>query len=328
MYKNPFESTLSSRCCIINKIINMTNYYKPVNFILKNNRAIPQIGFGTWQASDEDTYNSVLLAIESGYRHIDTAYIYKNEEAVGRAIKDSLIPREEIFLTTKLWNTFHTNPRAGLEKRLRNLGVDYIDLYLMHHPVALNPDYGVDRPRNADGTYDVLKEWTFVKTYHLCQEFLANGKIKALGVCNFTLKNLKILLNDPATKYIPDVVQNEIHPLLPQHELLKFCSSLDIVMEAFSPLGSTNSPLFHLKEIVEMAEKYKVTSAQILLSWGVWRRTVILPKSVTGSRIKMNFEGLVVLEDEDGNKLDLLTEKYGTKRFVDPQYTADVYKED
>lgn len=275
---------------------------------------IPTVGLGTWQASEEGAaYNAVKVALENGYRHIDTAAIYGNEVEVGQGIKDSGVPREEIFVTTKLWNTDHKKVPEALETSLKKLGLDYVDLYLIHWPVSTDP-----------ATNSVYKDFDYLDTYKEVQKLVKSGKVKSVGVSNFTKKKVQRLLADKDVTVKPAVNQIEAHPLLPQEELTAYLKLENILIEAYSPLGSTNSPLFKNETIVSIAEKNKVEPAQVLVSWAVQRGTVVLPKSVTDSRIVSNLKTLT-LSDEDFETLNQLSAKDGVNRTCDPAW--DVFSE-
>ncbi|EHN00195.1 Gcy1p [Saccharomyces cerevisiae x Saccharomyces kudriavzevii VIN7] len=228
---------------------------------LNTGAQIPQVGLGTWQSKDNDAYKSVLAALTDGYRHIDTAAIYRNEDQVGQAIRDSGVPREKIFVTTKLWCSQHHEPAKALDQSLRRLGLDYVDLYLMHWPVRLDPDYIKDGnilsvPTKQDGSRAVdITNWNFIKTWELMQELPKTGKAKAVGVSNFSINNLKDLLASKGNKLTPAANQVEIHPLLPQNELIDFCRGKGIMIEGYSPLGSTDAPLLKEPVILEIAKK-------------------------------------------------------------------------
>ncbi|CDK27565.1 unnamed protein product [Kuraishia capsulata CBS 1993] len=301
-------------------------YRSTVSYPLNTGAKIPAVGFGTFQATDEEAYSSVVAALKAGYRHIDTAWIYGNESQVGQAIKDSGVPREEIFVTTKVWGTFHQKPLENLEISLEKLGLEYVDLWLIHWPVPLNPNGNSPRmPTNPDGSRDVVpeSEWDFVKTYELVQEAVALGKAKSVGVSNFSIKNLKKLLAAPTTKIVPAANQVELHPLLPQPELIEFCKQNNIVVEAYSPLGSTGSPVLKDETLIAIAKEYEVSPATIAISWAVWRNTVVLPKSVTASRIESNLE-IVQLKDEDGERINEIAKKNGPKRLINPPWAPYV----
>lgn len=290
------------------------------SFKLVNGQEIPAIGLGTWRSTEEEAYNAVITALNAGYRHIDTAAGYGNEEPIGRAIRDSKIPREQLFITTKLWGTWHHDPETALKNSLKKLGLSYVDLYLMHWPIALNPNgNNPSIPTRPDGLRDILYDWSFVKTYKLMEPLVGKGMTKSIGVSNCSVKYLTELLSSGVTVF-PAVNQVELHPYLPQHDLLKYCSEKGIILEAYSPLGSSDSPLLKDEIINKIADKYEVSSATVLISWGVWRGTVVLPKSVSAKRIESNLQ-LIELKDEDGRELDGLAEKRGgPQRFVSPPW--------
>jgi glycerol 2-dehydrogenase (NADP+) len=283
---------------------------------------IPQIGLGTWLSTEEEGYQAVLEALKLGYRHIDTAAIYKNEGSVGRAIKDSDIPRKEIFVTTKLWGTQQRDPLTALEQSLERLGLDYVDLYLMHWPVPLKePTEGevITVPVNEDGSRAIDLDWDFIKTWELMQELPKTGKAKAVGVSNFSVNNLEQLKASDKIHLTPAANQVESHPLLPQTELINYCQSHGIVLEAYSPLGTSNSPFFKDERLLAIAEKYDASVAQVLINWGISRGIVLLPKSVNKNRIASNLK-IIDLKPEDAEEVSKMYEKYGEKRLVAPNW--------
>jgi len=171
-------------------------------FTLNTGAKIPAVGLGTWQSKPNEVREAVKVALQRGYRHIDTALAYGNEEEVGQGIRDSGVPREEIWITTKLDNPWHHRVEEGITSSLKSLGVDYVDLYLMHWPSSTDPN---DLKKH-------LPDWNFVKTWIEMQKLPASGRVKNIGVSNFGIKNLEILLNDPSTKIVPAVNQIELHP--------------------------------------------------------------------------------------------------------------------
>lgn len=287
---------------------------------LNTGAAIPVVGLGTWRSTTaNEGYDAVRAAIKAGYKHIDGAAIYENEEQVGKAIIDSGVPREEIFFTTKLWCTQQRDPELALNQSLKRLGLDYVDLYLMHWPVALSAKNIKDGnyltlPRKDDGSVDIdYPEWNFVKTWELMQKLLASGKVKAIGISNFSIKNINELLNAPTTKVVPACNQIEVHPLLPQDELINFCKEKGIVVEAYSPLGGIGAPVLKDETIAKIAKKYGVDAGQVIISWHVQRGYVVLPKSVHENRVISNLK-IFDLKPEDVKEIDNLVKIQGEKR--------------
>jgi len=251
-----------------------------MKFKLNTGAEIPAIGLGTWQSAPGQVREAVKVALQKGYRHIDTALAYENEKEVGLGIKDSGVPREEIWITTKLDNTWHHIVEDGINSSLKSLDVDYVDLYLMHWPSSTDPK---DLKKH-------LPDWTFVKTWQEMQKLPASGRVKNIGVSNFAIKNLEILLNDPSCKTVPAVNQVELHPNCPSPKLLDYCKEKGIHCTAYSCLGSTDSPLYKNQDLIKLAEKKGKTVQQVLLMWGLQRGTSVIPKSVTASRVEKNFE--------------------------------------
>ncbi|EGV63905.1 aldo/keto reductase [Yamadazyma tenuis] len=297
------------------KAFKSTKVYK-----LSTGSSIPALGLGTWRATDEEVYNSVLTALKAGYRHIDTAAGYGNEEPIGKAIKDSGISRDQIFVTTKLWSTKHYDPESALKESLSKLGLEYVDLYLMHWPLAMNPNGNHPAiPTRPDGLRDIVYDWSFTKTWKLMEPLVEQGLTKSLGISNCTVSKMKELF-DSGLKVKPVCNQVELHPYLPQHKLLEFAKEHDVVLEAYSPLGSADAPLLKDESIKAIAEKYGVSSATVIISWAIWRGTVVLPKSVKPERIESNLE-IIELEDKDGEALNRIAEnRGGPQRFVSPPW--------
>jgi len=229
---------------------------------LNDGNLIPQLGLGVWQISPARTSDTVLAALEAKYRHIDTASAYGNEESVGAAIRMSGIPRESMFLTTKLWNSDHGNPERALDTSLRKLKMGYVDLYLIHFPV---------RQRR--------QSWRALETLR------KKGKARSIGVSNFTIAHLSELLAESET--VPAVNQVEFHPYLDQQDLLAFCRAKGIVIEAYSPL--THGERLKDPKLVAIAKRYETKStAQILIRWALQHGLVVIPKSSNRRRILEN----------------------------------------
>jgi len=291
---------------------------------LNDGNKIPALGLGTWQSKPDEVTNAVAHALKNGYRHIDCAWMYQNEESVGEGIRQSGVPRSEIFITSKVWSTYHQRVQESLDSTLKSLGVDYVDLYLIHWPVPLNPNGNHPYfPTLSDGTRDILSDWKVKDTWKQMEDLLKTGKIKSIGVSNFSQKKLEEELLPYAT-VVPAVDQLELHLYNPDHKLVEFLKSKGIVPEAYSPLGSTGSPLFDDEVAVGIASRHSVKPADVLLAWLYKKGCVALPKSVTPSRIDDNLKGFVdalgKLDDSDVKKLDDVAASGKQKRFIMPPW--------
>jgi 2,5-diketo-D-gluconate reductase A len=229
-------------------------------------RSIPQLGFGVWQVSPGDIVPTLHEALEVGYRCIDTAALYGNEEGVGEAIRTSGVPLEEIFLTTKVWNDRHGEVRKAFDESMERLGLDYVDLYLIHWPA---PSRG-----------------QFVQAWKTLIELQREGRTRSIGVSNFKEDHIREIIGETGVK--PVLNQVELHPLFPQRELCTFNAANGIVTQSWSPLGKgrlTNNPV-----LVEIGNRYGKNWAQVILRWQLQLGIAIIPRSITPARIKENAE--------------------------------------
>ncbi|CAK3816473.1 Glycerol 2-dehydrogenase (NADP(+)) [Lecanosticta acicola] len=312
-------------------------------FKLNNGVTIPAVGFGTFanEGSKGETYKAVTHALNVGYRHLDCAWFYQNEDEVGDAVHDFLkenpsVKRSDIFICTKVWNHLHEPEEVkwSLESSLKKLKVDYVDLFLVHWPIAAEKDDNYMPKLNEKGQYAIKEELTKNQqpTWRAMEEVYEAGKAKAIGVSNWTIPGLKDLLSWAKVK--PAVNQVEIHPFLPNEELVKFCFDNDITPEAYSPLGSQNQvPTTGEKvntnpTLNKIAEKGGYTLAQVLIAWGIRRGYVVLPKSSTPHRIESNFKS-IELSDEDFEAVNAVAKGRHT-RFVNMKDTFgyDVWPEE
>ncbi len=246
---------------------------------LNNDVRMPQLGLGVWQVPDDEAVTTVGEALRVGYRSIDTAAAYGNESGVGRALVDSGLARDEVFVTTKLANSDHGHDAAlrAFDASLQRLGTDHVDLYLIHWPQPARNQY--------------------VDTWRALQQIHADGRARAIGVSNFTADHLRRLLDE--TDIVPAVNQIELHPYLAQHEMRAFHAEHGIATEAWSPLGQ-GGELLRDPVIASLAQKYGHTPAQIVLRWHLQCGTIAIPKSVTPSRIAENFDvfGFELADDD------------------------------
>ena len=268
---------------------------------LRDGNIIPAFGLGTWKSPKGEVRKAVKEAIRVGYRHIDAAWIYQNEQEVGQGIADALqensLAREELFVTSKLWNAFHTpeDVEKGCKETLTALGLDYLDLYLMHWPVAFKPG---DKHNSPEDFYSI-DELPLSKTFNAMLKLREQGLIKSAGVSNCGLSMLKSLVAE--SDDIPAMNQVELHPYNPQPDLLDYCRKQNIAVTAYSPLGSSDRPdsmkakdeppLLENEVVGAIAQKENLTPAQVLIAWALSRDTAVIPKSTNASRIAENLAG-------------------------------------
>lgn len=292
----------------------------------KNGDTMPILGLGTWKSAPGEVYEAVKTAIRLGYRHIDCALIYGNEAEIGRALTESfqsgMVRREEMWITSKLWNDAHApdDVKPGLKQTLSDLQLDYLDLYLMHWPVAIKKGEGF--PLNQDKLIS-LEELPVETTWQAMEPLVDAGLTRHIGVSNFSLTKLQALVE--AAHQPPEMNQVELHPYLQQTDLLKFAQEHNVFLTGYSPLGSSDRPdslkaedepvLLEDPTIADIAAKHAATPAQILLSWAIQRGTAVIPKSVNPERIEQNLAAAeVTLDDADMGAIAALDRH---RRYVD-----------
>lgn len=284
----------------------------PTHYTLPSGHQIPSVALGVWKATPGEAGDATAAALKAGYRHIDGAWAYHNEEEVGKAIRNSGVPREDIWLTSKLWNTFHApeDVEPALDESLTKLGTEYLDLYLIHWPIAFKKD--------TYNELDVALTADPYPTWKKLEELVDKGKIRNIGISNFNVARVKNLTANPL-KYKPAVNQVELSFWNPQPELLAWSRENGLLLEAYSPLGSSEQVRKTLRVpiVKKIAKELGITPAQVIISWHVQRGTVVLPKSVTPSRIEENLK-ITALPDELFQKLEAAAASHPPRRVVDP----------
>ncbi|KAJ4149945.1 hypothetical protein LMH87_010717 [Akanthomyces muscarius] len=310
---------------------------------LNTGAKVPALGYGTWQSAPGEVGAGVFEALKAGYRHLDLAKVYGNQREVGEGIKRALkevdgLKREDIFITSKLWNDSHQpeNVAAALDETLQELGLDYLDLYLIHWPVAFEHGSGLF-PKDASGALKLDKKTSITQTWKAMTE-LSKTKAKAVGVSNFTINHLETVIK--ATGVTPAVNQIERHPRLLDEPLVKYAADKHIILTAYSAFGNNTigAPLLivhdEVKAVAERLTKAKgrsVTPAHVLLAWAQVGGHTVIPKSVTASRIRENFQE-VDLDQEDIDRLNKIGQtdkhRFNIPFTYEPSWNVDIFGDD
>ena len=313
---------------------------------ITNSDAIPALGLGTWKSSNGEAAQAVSKAIEIGYRHIDCASIYQNQKEIGTALNDALktgrVIREQLWITSKLWNNAHAKKHVqpALERTLKDLQLDYLDLYLIHWPVNFQPN--IVFPKRPEEFIDP-DDIPIIETWQAMERMVEKGLCRFIGVCNFNLTRLIDLKGQ--AKIQPLMNQIELHPYLQQVKMLEYCNKHNVLLTAYSPLGSADRPaalkknnepsLLNHPIVLKIAEERGMTPGQVLLVWGLSRGTVVIPKSVNPERLQENF--LAADLELDASDLLTINELEQGYRFVDgsffetpgsPYSVAELWKEE
>ncbi|TBU02013.1 aldo-keto reductase [Hamiltosporidium magnivora] len=299
---------------------------------LNNGKEIPIIGLGTWRINGKEYIrNSITSALEIGYRHIDTAWVYENEQDIGIVLSDILknkkfnIKREDLFITSKLWNTFHHNVKEGVIQTLRHLKLEYLDLYLVHWPVSFKSKNNYETDRDKEGN-PILLDFDPVSVWKQMEELVESGLTKSIGVANFGTQNLTKILENCRIK--PVINQFELHPYLKQTDLQNFCTNHNIQIQSYLSLGSSDNENTapNLKEdplLSKIAQNRNITTSQLILSYLTHKNICVIPKSTNPTHIHQNSQ-LIQLTDQEVQQIESIKTEY---RYVDlPSFGKDRFK--
>lgn len=298
-----------------------------VRFKLNDGHLIPALGLGTVPSDDpSNTKHEVITAIKAGFRHIDTAWYYGTEKYVGEALnelfKEGVVKREDIFVTTKVWPSFWHSPEKSLDTSLKTLGLDYVDLFLQHWPIALHGDENGQpaAPKGDDGNLiyddDPVKGTKFIGVYKELERIKkTTNKVRSIGVSNYNIDRLEWLLKEVET--VPVLNQIELHPQLPQQDLVEWCEKHNILVEAYSPVGAEGAPVLQVPLIKKLAEKYDVTTNEIADAYHILEGRITLPRTSNLERIK-NLVRLPQLTKEELRELHEVGEKNPKRYRNDP----------
>ncbi|KAF5366021.1 hypothetical protein D9758_006718 [Tetrapyrgos nigripes] len=308
---------------------------------LNTGATLRQIGLGTWLSKPKEVENAVEIAVRNGYRHLDLAMIYQNQDEVGAALKKvipSVVKREDLFLTSKCWNSSHQPDLVGkeLDETLKQLGVEYLDLYLVHWPVAFAPGRGfhplhptLQDEVELDDKTSLVDTW---KAMIALPKSKARFFVRAIGVSNFTIEHLEGIIK--ATGVVPAANQIEAHPLLPQSDLVAYCREKGIHITAYSPLGNNligKPKLTDDPTVIDIAKKLNATPAQVLIAWGAYRGYSVIPKSVQEERIISNFKQ-IELSEEDYKAVTALAKdghtRYNIPVAFKPKWNINLFNEE
>ncbi|KAJ5077847.1 aldo/keto reductase [Anaeramoeba ignava] len=304
---------------------------------LNTKQKMPALGIGTWKSKKGEVGKAVKIALETGYRHIDCAYAYENEDEIGEILKETFdqgkIKREDIWITSKLWNIFHDpkDVQPICEKTIKDLQCGYLDLYLMHCPVCFEKRENLELfPRKDENTMSTVNI-PLIETWHAMEKLVELGLVKSIGISNFTKEKIEEIYEKAKIKPVINQVEN--HPYLQQEELCQYCRKNGIQITAYSPLGTSDSKkeedpsLLQDPVINEIAKKHNVSSAQILIKWQIQRGNTVIPKAVKPEHIKDNFDCQnIKLTEEDMKQIATLDRHF---RFLNPLnfWNIDMYGE-